>query len=1122
MQRKKLLQAIIMFTITATYQYSVTTASSADFKTGEYYASGGLDLIRAVDAYTKGYNGTGITVGISDLPINFANPELATKMNSYNVDNLNNYDWSLLDHGTHVAGIVAASKDGVGMHGVAFQADVIGESVGKEYFEGGAFNTRSDLYAGFWEQPQVKIINNSWGSFSVDVWCEAEGANVVTKLWTDPTTFIEQNDASYYYNMGQASAQDKLLVFSAGNSGHASPSIENTVGFAYPESARNFLTVVAADNRNLTANADGSISGSRPLAFFSDLPKYVEDSALAAPGILINSADANFAVSGNRDVTMSGTSMASPYVSGVGALVQQAYPDLSAKQIGDVLLSTANSNIELPDYQIQVESNLKGERSLNVFFKGGPNGMSEAELRNLAKAYYQDYYAQVAHSGYYTEANWAMLAESAPIKAYYYSDVQEIWGQGMVDAAKAVRGPSALNARRLTAADISTAYTVRGVPQAQALYRVDTNGYNSTWSNDIKEIKVGLLASDSTENDLRDRYRHYDTNWLNNTNADEGITAITQAYVDLFNQRVEASGLKGLSVGLYKEGNGILRLTGANTYEGATVSAGGVLQIDGSVAGDAYTTSSGTLAGAGLTATSNIKGNVYNSGALLPGSYAVDNVYDTNPIFTVGTLTIGGKLTSNGYFVIGVDTNNNSSKVEITGKADITDSKISSLVGYYPLIGNSYEFLKADSITGNWENNQISPYISIAGSTSGNVASFTANKTRELQQLPGLTSSQVSIAGALENMATNLLNIQTDSKFETAKKELLPLYYQDGNTSRQVQRSITKAERTDLLIANAISGLTTRAAFTRLDTPVFAGNMQVSAPVLSIAGNNWNMPTSVPFTMDANNNLWLQLLRGNETFDGIGGVDSLHNKTFGGVIGYDQAINNQSRFGGLFSYGKTEYSTENLGGNSHDWRIGFYGNNVNGDWQYQGIVTYGENNYDLQRHIIGGISALDADYKARVWGVEVKAQYTVPSTKGKMWEIKPYGDLSFTHTAQDGYSESGTSLFAQNIASAYNASLRGEIGLELKRALGKDGGLGGSLGYKRILSGINTELNGSFANYADSKFTITGQQDRNYFTYSINAYGPMSGNWTLQGEIKGERSNNYHNELYSVMAKYSF
>jgi outer membrane autotransporter protein len=152
---------------------------------------------------------------------------------------------------------------------------------------------------------------------------------------------------------------------------------------------------------------------------------------------------------------------------------------------------------------------------------------------------------------------------------------------------------------------------------------------------------------------------------------------------------------------------------------------------------------------------------------------------------------------------------------------------------------------------------------------------------------------------------------------------------------------------------------------------------------------------------------------------------------------------------------------------------------------------------------------------------DLKAKYTIPSTKEKTWKIRPYGELGYTHTSQDGYTESGSSAFAKNIDSASNNSTRAEVGVEFKRRITPTSGWGGSIGYKRILSGVNPELNGTFVGGTDS-FTVKTENDRNYLTYNLNAYTSLGGKWTGQAEIRGEKSSNNHKEVYSISAKYHF
>ena len=100
-----------------------------------------------------------------------------------------------------------------------------------------------------------------------------------------------------------------------------------------------------------------------------------------------------------------------------------------------------------------------------------------------------------------------------------------------------------------------------------------------------------------------------------------------------------------MHAGLYKTGDGILALTGKNTYKGASIAAGGTLQIDGSVAGDAYSEGTGTIAGSGI-----ISGSLYNNGAVEAGSW--DAVSDKGGIIT---LDVGGNFIGNGVISVNTD-----------------------------------------------------------------------------------------------------------------------------------------------------------------------------------------------------------------------------------------------------------------------------------------------------------------------------------------------------------------------------------------------------------------------------------------------------------------------------------
>ena len=190
---------------------------------------------------------------------------------------------------------------------------------------------------------------------------------------------------------------------------------------------------------------------------------------------------------------------------------------------------------------------------------------------------------------------------------------------------------------------------MQGKTEKQALYSVDTQGYDSVWSNDIKEIRAGYIAedplgiggsidlagADSVVKDLHDRWLYYKTNWLDKV-PDDNNRYMVEQYIKDFNQQIADAGLEGLHAGLIKQGEGILNLTGNNTYLGSSIAAQGTLQIDGSVAGDAYSTGSGTITGKGT-----VKGSLYNDGKVQAGSYgSIENMQVMGSFNGSGTILL--------------------------------------------------------------------------------------------------------------------------------------------------------------------------------------------------------------------------------------------------------------------------------------------------------------------------------------------------------------------------------------------------------------------------------------------------------------------------------------------------
>ena len=315
MKTNKKLLSLIALSLLLAKPYNVFAASADSFRTDEYKAMGEnvLDLINAAGAYAQGYTGKGVTVGVTDVGIvNFSHTEFSGKTGSGVVfDGLESSDvpltWEAVYHPTHVAGIAAADKNGFGMHGgmhgVAYDADIASSSTIKHYYGDGFFESGSSFYDNYLTNPDIKIINNSWGDYNnylSNVQNEEDFNEIIEYL---------QNDGSVI-EIEKAVNNDKLLVFSAGNDGKLAAGFENNLDVLTSDKAfnDNIITVTAAKANSFTKNDNGGFNvKSDAIAIFSNLAMYNEDTTLSAPGWYINSANADFAASGEYYYSEPGT-----------------------------------------------------------------------------------------------------------------------------------------------------------------------------------------------------------------------------------------------------------------------------------------------------------------------------------------------------------------------------------------------------------------------------------------------------------------------------------------------------------------------------------------------------------------------------------------------------------------------------------------------------------------------------------------------------------------------------------------------------------------------------------------------------------------------------------------------
>ena len=1123
MKTNKKLLSLIVLSLLLAKPYNVFAAGADSFRTDEYKAMGEnvLDLINAAGAYAQGYTGKGVTVGVADVGIvNFSHPEFSGKTGSGVVfDGLESTEvpltWENVYHPTPVASIAVADKNGFGMHGVAYDADVASSSVMGHYYGGGGFESSNSFYDNYLTNPDIKIINNSWGSslYLLD-----------EKDFNEGIAYFQSDIANF--EIEKAVNNDKLLIFAAGNSGHLTAAIENNLDVLTGDKAfnDNIITVTAAKANSFTKNANGGFDvESDAIAIWSDLAMYNEDTTLSAPGWNIISANADFAASGEYYSYSYGTSMAAPIVTGVGALVQQAFPYLSGKQIGDVLLSTANNNMTndrgyFINYRWEKGENGQLNEYYNILLTG-----KESDLEKTGWGKLYDYFKNNKE----TAINWLLGSESrwekffgqngeiksadefkekykdivggVPyINVYQNVPLDVIFGQGIVDAGKAVNGLGAINVRRLDKSDISENYTVQGRSEKQALYTVDTQGYNSVWSHSIGEIRAGYIAEnpltgkssvDDTDNsgydensndfnekfagltDLHDRWVFYTTNNFDDNPVDsEDYNWMVNHYIQQYNKQVAESELASLHAGLYKTGEGILALAGDNTYKGASIAAGGTLQIDGSVAGDAYSKGAGTIAGSGT-----INGSLYNNGAVEAGSWGAVFDEETNKPMQ---LSVGGDFNGNGVISVNTD-GTNYAQIAVTGDADV--SGMSLKAGTFAAPDLQGTILTVDKTSGTLKGAE-----NLNGAFSGMLNSNVTQNDNEIK-LKTSISNNAGIDGARFNAFNSLYNNLTTDE----KQEMQRLYALNNGSLNNAVNELSQSESMHMELArDAIQNRDVRQAVARQQ------HLDRDEGLWAITGKNWG-----------------------ETDGGI--TRHSYNLT----LGKDFYNSDSAYAGALFAYSDNSIGGNNADGEYKNYSLGIYGGSKNSPGTVTGYVSYGVQDNELTRHLgsefshSGMGSKLESDYDSSVIGVGAKYAYDLHYGK-EGWHVSPYAVVDYAHYKQDSFTERG-SVYGVHSGGFSDNYLTGELGFDFNREE-DNGKYGFSLAYKRILDGDTLDAAFAFAKGGNGFGVQSIDGSKNHIVASAYISSRLSDKWEIGGTLLHDWSSTDRDLSAAVNLNYYF
>jgi hypothetical protein len=253
----------------------------------------GVTDVQAPELWSKGLDGSGQKVCILDTGVDLSHTDL--NGNKFTGTNQHTSTWNQdqCGHGTHVAGVIAAKAGNGGVKGIAYNANVFIVRVFSGNSNGCGWTYSSGLMAAA-EQ------------------CRKAGATIINMSLGGPGAVT----AERVFFQDLLDNHGIQCVAAAGNTGSTRK--------AYPASYPAVISVAAV-------NSSGN------LATFSQQNDQVD---LAAPGVSIQSIRANQENTDNLK-SLSGTSMATPYVTGIALLLKQAFPNKSWTTIRNAMESEA-------------------------------------------------------------------------------------------------------------------------------------------------------------------------------------------------------------------------------------------------------------------------------------------------------------------------------------------------------------------------------------------------------------------------------------------------------------------------------------------------------------------------------------------------------------------------------------------------------------------------------------------------------------------------------------------------------------------------------------------------------------------------------------------------------------
>ena len=281
--------------LASNYMNSLTNGNDIDTKT--------LNKIRNTAQYLKNYS--------QYESINFA-WATARGFNGKNV-NIAIMDDFYSHHGYAVSNIA---------QNIASESNIFEYRITTDNNKFMSYDDIANVYSGASNQ---HIYNNSWQIVASD------NQNSATAIYNGNQIKTYAQAQEYIYNttsqnfinqiINHAIEDDSIFVWAAGNEAYSESGVLSAIPIAFPEIHGHFVNVVSFD------------TNTNSLSWFSNQCGITQNYCIAAPGSLIQTDVV--------DYKLSGTSFATPVISGAIATIKEAFPYMTATQITQLLFTTA-------------------------------------------------------------------------------------------------------------------------------------------------------------------------------------------------------------------------------------------------------------------------------------------------------------------------------------------------------------------------------------------------------------------------------------------------------------------------------------------------------------------------------------------------------------------------------------------------------------------------------------------------------------------------------------------------------------------------------------------------------------------------------------------------------------